>query len=71
MPASGTSVNGPSNDLGIFRLSPNGNTLTFTPEALVVPEPSSYAAMVAFGVLAFLGFRMNKTRKFSTKEQSA
>ena len=64
------SVNTPGNDLGIFQLSSNGNTLTFTPEALV-PEPSSYAAVVVMGALAFLGFRMNKARKSSTKEQAA
>ena len=64
------SVNTPGNDLGIFQLSGDGNTLTFTPAALV-PEPSSYAAAVLFGALAFLGFRMNKARKSSTKEQAA
>ena len=66
IPATGTSVNAPGNDLGIFQLSGDGNTLTFA-----VPEPSSYAAVALFGVLAFLGFRMHKARKFSTEVQSA
>lgn len=59
---------GPGNDLGIFQLSGDGNTLTYTPN--VVPEPSSYAA-IALGVLALLGFQMNKARQSSAKEQSA
>ncbi len=59
---------GPGTDLGIFQLSADGNTLTFTPN--VVPEPSSYVAMV-IGVLALLGFRMNKARKSSAKVQLA
>ena len=60
---------GPGTNLGDFSLDPTGTTLTFTPE--VVPEPSSFAAMAMFGALAFFGFRMNKTRKSSTKEQFA
>lgn len=51
----------PGNDVGNFKLSSDGNTLTFTP---AVPEPSSYAA-IALGVLALLGFQLNKARKIS------
>ena len=59
---------GPGTDLGIFQLSSDGNTLTYTPNT--VPEPSAYAAM-ALGALALLGFQISKARKSSTKKQSA
>ncbi len=59
---------GPGNDLGIFTLSGDGTTLSFTPN--VVPEPSTYA-MAVLGMLALLGFQLNKARKSSTKKQSA
>ena len=52
---------GPGNDLGIFQISADGNTLTYTPNA--VPEPSTLAATAAFGLLALFGFRANKARK--------
>ncbi len=65
-----TPGSGPGTDLGVFQLSNNGNTLTYTPNA-VVPEPSSYVAMAVFGALTLLGFRMNKARKSSVKEQTA
>ena len=60
---------GAGNDLGVFQLSTDGNTLTYTPNA--VPEPSTCVATAVLGALAFLGFRMNKARKTSIKEQSA
>lgn len=56
---------GPGTDLGIFTISGDGNSLTFTPN--VVPEPSTYAA-VAFGALVLLGFQINKARKSSAKK---
>jgi hypothetical protein len=56
---------GPGTELGNFQLSPDGNTLTYTPE--VIPEPSSVAA-AALGVLALLGFFLNKARKSSRLE---
>ena len=59
---------GPGTDLGSFHLSTDGNTLMFTPAG--VPEPSSIAAS-ALGVLALLGFCLNKARKSSTKEPVA
>ena len=62
---------GPGNDLGIFQLSSDGNTLTYSPAgASVVPEPSSVAVSVLAG-LALLGFQLNKARKSSTKGQVA
>ena len=62
---------GPGSDLGIFQLSGDGNTLTYTPNA--VPEPSSLAAL-ALGALALLGLhinKVNKARQASTREQAA
>ncbi len=59
---------GPGNDLGVFQLSGDGNTLTFTPN--VVPEPSAYAA-AAIGALALAGFQISKRRKSFTNEVPA
>ncbi len=59
---------GPGTDLGIFQLSGDGNTLTYTPN--VVPEPSSYAA-TTIGALALAGLLINQRRKSSAKEQAA
>jgi hypothetical protein len=60
---------GKGTEEGDFTISPDGNTLTFTPLG-EVPEPSSFAAMAVIGALALLGFQMQKTRK-SVKRQSA
>ena len=59
---------GSGNDLGFFQISPDGNTLTYTPG--VIPEPSSIVAAV-LGVLALGGFQLNKARKSSIKRQAA
>ena len=56
---------GPGNDLGIFKLSADGNTLTYTP---AVPEPSTFA-LLALGALALLGFQVNKARPASTTRE--
>jgi hypothetical protein len=60
----------PGTEEGDFTLSPDGNTLIFTP-AGAVPEPSSFAAMAVIGALALLGFQVKKARKSSAKRQIA
>ncbi len=63
-----TAGSGPGTDLGYFRLSADGNMITYAPGT--VPEPSTYAAM-ALGALALLGFQINKARQFSKQQQFA
>jgi hypothetical protein len=41
-------------DIGDFTLSADGNTLTFTPDILEVPEPSTYALLFGACALAVL-----------------